>query len=121
MAVGKVTPELNGKVIDMTFSVPIPNVSLVNLTCHLKKGTKYDDIKKVVKQALESLINSILYYTEDQVVSCIFNSGTHSSTCDAGASIALNDIFVKLISSYDSEFSCSNRVVDLTTYMASKE
>uniref|UniRef100_A0A8P0TUM8 Glyceraldehyde-3-phosphate dehydrogenase n=1 Tax=Canis lupus familiaris TaxID=9615 RepID=A0A8P0TUM8_CANLF len=99
-AVGKVIPELNGKLTGMAFRVPTPNV---------------------VKQASEGPLKGILGYTEDQVVSCDFNSDTHSSTFDAGAGIALNDHFVKLISWYDNEFGYSNRVVDLMVHMASKE
>ncbi|XP_068178867.1 glyceraldehyde-3-phosphate dehydrogenase [Antennarius striatus] len=120
-AVGKVIPSLNGKLTGMAFRVPTPNVSVVDLTVRLEKPAKYDDIKKVVKAAADGPMKGILGYTDHHVVSTDFNGDSHSSIFDAGAGIALNDRFVKLVSWYDNEFGYSNRVCDLMAYMATKE
>nr|AFD54028.1 GAPDH [Locusta migratoria]QQO58842.1 glyceraldehyde-3-phosphate dehydrogenase [Chrysoperla nipponensis] len=120
-AVGKVIPSLNGKLTGMAFRVPVPNVSVVDLTVRLGKGASYDDIKAKVKEAAEGPLKGILAYTEDDVVSSDFIGDCHSSIFDAKAGIPLNNNFVKLVSWYDNEFGYSNRVVDLIKYMQSKD
>jgi glyceraldehyde 3-phosphate dehydrogenase len=119
-AVGKVIPELNGKLTGMAFRVPTPNVSVVDLTARLEKPASYDDIKATVKAAAEGPLKGILAYTEDAVVSTDFVSDSHSSVFDATAGISLNPHFVKLIAWYDNEFGYSNRVVDLISYIHTK-
>merc|ERR1712002_168581 len=120
-AVGKVIPELNGKLTGMAFRVPTPDVSVVDLTCRLSKPASYAEIKEAVKKASHGPMKGVLGYTEDQVVSSDFVGDTHSSIFDAGAGISLNDNFVKLISWYDNEFGYSHRVADLLMYMHTKE
>lgn len=119
-AVGKVIPSLNGKLTGMAFRVPTPNVSVVDLTVTLSKGAKYSEIKDVIKAASVGPMKGILGYTEDAVVSSDFVSDPRSSIFDAGAGIALNDNFVKLVSWYDNEAGYSARVVDLIRHIASK-
>nr|AHL38195.1 GAPDH [Cyanea capillata] len=118
-AVGKVIPDLNGKLTGMAFRVPVADVSVVDLTVRLKKSATYDEIKNCVKKASETkaLVN-YMGYTDDQVVSSDFISSTYSSVFDAGAGIALNDKFVKLVSWYDNECGYSHRVCDLILHMA---
>lgn len=120
-AVGKVIPELNGKLTGMAFRVPTPDVSVVDLTVRLEKPAPMDAIKQVVKEAAEGKLKGILEYTEDQVVSTDFTTSTASSIFDAGACIGLNPHFVKLVSWYDNEYGYSNRVVDLISYIAAKQ
>jgi glyceraldehyde 3-phosphate dehydrogenase len=120
-AVGKVIPEVNGKLTGMAFRVPTADVSVVDLTVKLTKPATYDEIKAVVKAASETpRLKGILNYTEDQVVSTDFLSDTASSTFDADAGIALNSTFVKLVAWYDNEYGYSTRVVDLLAYISKK-
>ncbi|CAD2214491.1 glyceraldehyde 3-phosphate dehydrogenase [Angomonas deanei] len=115
-AVGKVIPELNGKLTGMSLRVPTPNVSVVDLTVRLQKGTTYAEICKVVKAASEGPLKGILGYTEDEVVSTDFNGVPLTSVFDAKAGIALSDTFVKVVSWYDNETGYSNKVLDLIAY-----
>ncbi len=120
-AVGKVIPDLNGKLTGMAFRVPTINVSVVDLTCRLAKPAKYDEIKAAMKAASEGELKGIMAYTEDAVVSTDFIGEACTSIFDADAGIALNDNFVKLVSWYDNEWGYSNKVVDLITHMAKKD
>ena len=117
-AVGKVIPELNGKLTGMSFRVPTIDVSVVDLTCRLAKPATYEEIKAAVKKASENELKGILGYTEDDVVSSDFLGDPHTSIVDAKAGIALNDNFVKLVSWYDNEWGYSNKVVDLISYIS---
>ncbi len=117
-AVGKVIPELNGKLTGMAFRVPTPDVSVVDLTVRLAKPTKYEDIKAAVKKASETNFKGIIGYTEDQVVSNDFLGDARTSIFDADAGIALSDTFVKLVAWYDNEWGYSNKLVDLILHMA---
>ncbi|AJR55089.1 Tdh3p, partial [Saccharomyces cerevisiae YJM689] len=117
-AVGKVLPELQGKLTGMAFRVPTVDVSVVDLTVKLNKETTYDEIKKVVKAAAEGKLKGVLGYTEDAVVSSDFLGDSHSSIFDASAGIQLSPKFVKLVSWYDNEYGYSTRVVDLVEHVA---
>lgn len=119
-AVGKVIPELNGKLTGMAFRVPTPNVSVVDLTVNLKTATTYDAIKAAMKEASETNLKGILGYTEDAVVSNDFLGEERTSVFDADAGIMLDDKFVKVVAWYDNEWGYSCKVVDLMLYMASK-
>lgn len=119
-AVGKVIPELNGKLTGMAFRVPTPDVSVVDLTCRLEKGASYETICAAMKEASEGALKGVLAYTEDQVVSNDFIGEKCTSVFDAGAGISLNDNFVKVVSWYDNEIGYSNKVVDLIAFIASK-
>lgn len=117
-AVGKVIPELNGKLTGMAFRVPTTDVSVVDLTARLDKPATYEDIKAEMKRASENELQGILGYTEDMVVSTDFVGDARTSIFDAGAGISLNDNFVKVVSWYDNEWGYSNKVVELIQHMA---
>ncbi|EON61771.1 glyceraldehyde-3-phosphate dehydrogenase [Coniosporium apollinis CBS 100218] len=117
-AVGKVIPELNGKLTGMAMRVPTANVSVVDLTCRIEKEASYDEIKQTIKAAAEGELKGILGYTEDEVVSSDLNGDPRSSIFDAKAGISLNKNFVKLVSWYDNEWGYSRRVLDLLVHVA---
>jgi len=120
-AVGKVIPELNGKLTGMAFRVPTPDVSVVDLTVRLSKEATYQEICETVKKASEGSMKGILGYTDEDVVSSDFIGEANSSVFDAKAGIQLSPTFVKLISWYDNEMGYSNRVIDLIKYMQTKD
>ena len=119
-AVGKVIPELNGKLTGMSFRVPTVDVSVVDLTCNLAKPATYEEICDAVKRACENEMKGIMEYTDEAVVSSDFISDPHTSIFDASAGIALTDTFVKLVAWYDNEWGYSNKLVDLAMYISNK-
>ncbi len=119
-AVALVCPEVKGKLTGMALRVPVPTVSVVDLTFKTTKDTSLAEIKAALKKASETYLNGILGYTEDEVVSTDFIHDKRSSIFDAGSSIELNKNFFKLISWYDNEWGYSNRVVELTKKIAAK-
>lgn len=119
-AVGKVIPELNGKLTGMAFRVPTPNVSVVDLTVRLSKPASYEEICAKMKEASEGSLKGVMGYTEDSVVSNDFIGDSRTSIFDAGAGIQLSDTFVKVVSWYDNEWGYSCKVVDLLEYIAKK-
>merc|ERR1712223_1167764 len=120
-AVGKVIPALNGKLTGMAFRVPTPDVSVVDLTVTLEKPAKYEDIVVKMREAAEGSMKGILGVTDDQVVSTDFLGDSRSSIFDIKAGIQLSETFVKVVSWYDNEYGYSCRVIDLITYMQSKD
>jgi glyceraldehyde 3-phosphate dehydrogenase len=118
-AVGKVLPELNGKLTGMAFRVPTSDVSVVDLTVELEKPAKYEDICKAMKAASESGdISKTLSYTDEKVVSTDFRGCGFSSIFDSGAGIALDDTFVKVVSWYDNEYGYTANMLRLVQYVA---
>ena len=118
-AVGRVIPELNGKLTGMAFRVPTPDVSVVDLTVNLARPASYDQIKAAMKAASGGPMAGILGYTEDEVVSTDFLGESCTSVFDAGAGIALTDTFVKVVAWYDNEWGYSCKCLDLMRHMAS--
>ncbi|MDB4540657.1 type I glyceraldehyde-3-phosphate dehydrogenase [bacterium] len=112
-AVGKVIPELNGKLTGMAFRVPTSDVSAVDLTVELEKEASYEEICKVMKDTSEGSMKGVLGYTEDMVVATDFRGESCTSVFDAGAGIQLDGTFVKVVAWYDNEWGYSNKVLDL--------
>lgn len=119
-AVGLAIPEVKGKLTGMSFRVPTPTVSVVDLTVRTTKETSYKEICDAMKRASETYLKGILGYTADEVVSTDFIHDPHSSVFDAGSGIELNSRFFKLVSWYDNEWGYSNRCVDLVKYIVEK-
>ena len=116
-AVGLVCPEVKGKLTGMSFRVPTPAVSVVDLTVRTTKETSYAEISAKMKADRETYLKGVLAYTEDEVTSTDFLHDSHSSIFDAGAGIELNSRFFKLVSWYDNEWGYSQRCVDLLKYI----
>ncbi|GAA4320414.1 type I glyceraldehyde-3-phosphate dehydrogenase [Pontixanthobacter gangjinensis] len=119
VAVTKVIPSLKGKLTGMAFRVPTTDVSVVDLTVRTEKATSYDEIKAAFKKASEGSLKGVISYTEEEVVSQDFVSDAHTCNFDAGAGIALNDNFFKLIAWYDNEYGYSAKLIDLAAHVAS--
>jgi len=119
-AVGLVCPEVKGKLTGMSFRVPVPTSSCVDLTVRTAKDTSYAEISAAMKKASQTYLQGILEYTEDEVVSSDFIHSSSSSIFDQGSGIELNKRFFKLVSWYDNEWGYSCRVADLVKYMLGK-
>merc|ERR1712176_327114 len=120
-AVGKVIPELNGKLTGMAFRVPTANVSVVDLTARIEKGASYETICAAIKEAAEGKMKGALQYQDEDVVSSDMIGNSHGSIFDSKAGISLTDNFVKLVSWYDNEAGYSNRALDLIEHMESQK
>ena len=116
-AVGKVIPELNGKLTGMSMRIPAPDISVVDLTVRLEKSATYEEICAAMKKASEGEMAGVLEYVDDEVVSSDFRTDAHTSIFDAQAGIALNGNFVKLVAWYDNEWGFSNKMIDLTRHI----
>ncbi|WP_411953805.1 type I glyceraldehyde-3-phosphate dehydrogenase [Alkalibacillus sp. S2W] len=116
--VGKVLPEVDGKLTGMAMRVPTPNVSLVDLTAELDKNVTVEDVNNALKEAAEGELKGILGYSDLQLVSSDYNGDPHSSIVDGDSTLVMEDNMVKVVSWYDNESGYSNRCVDLAVYMA---
>lgn len=119
-AVGRVLPELNGRLTGMAFRVPTADVSVVDLTVRLEKPAPYAEIMAAIKAASEGELKNVMGYTEEAVVSSDFTSDNHGCVVDASAGLALNDSFVKLVAWYDNEAGYSHQLVRLMEHVASQ-
>ena len=119
-AVGKVIPELNGKLTGMSFRIPTSDVSVVDLTVELEKGASYAEICAEMKAQSEGALKGILGYTEDKVVATDFRGDARTSIFDAEAGIQLDETFVKLVAWYDNEWGYSNKCLELARVVAAK-
>ncbi len=117
-AVGKVLPDLNGKLTGISMRVPTSDVSIVDLTAELEKPATIEEIKAAVKEASEGALKGILGYTEDAVVSTDFRGDSRTSIFDADKSMCLDPTFVKLLSWYDNEWGYSNKVLEMARVIA---
>ncbi len=115
-AVGKVIPELNGKLTGMAFRVPTADVSVVDLTVRLAKPTSYEEIMKVMKEAADGEMKGVLQYVDDEVVSQDFVTEPHTSNLDVRAGLELNETFFKIISWYDNEYGYASKVIEMIEY-----
>jgi glyceraldehyde 3-phosphate dehydrogenase len=119
-AVGKVLPELNGKLTGMSIRIPSSDVSVVDLTVELNKAASYDEIKAAIRKAADGELKGVLGYTEEKVVSTDFRGDPRTSIFDADAGIALDPTFVKLIAWYDNEWGYSNKVLEMVRVLSAK-
>ena len=116
-AVGKVLPELNGKLNGMAMRVPTPNVSVVDLVAELEQRVEVEDVNRTLKAAAEGRLKGILAYSDEPLVSKDYNGDPHSSVIDALSTMVLDDSMVKVVSWYDNEWGYSNRCVELAAYV----
>ena len=120
-AVGKVIPELEGRLTGMSFRVPVNDVSVVDLTVELSRKTSYEEVCQAIREAAEGPMRGVIEYNTDELVSGDLRGNFNACIFDEKAGIMLDDTFVKLIAWYDNEWGYSNKVIDLLVYMAEKD